>query len=152
MPQRPDCAWLSGAFGPDVGGRASSRAVTRSVVLDYFDYGPDLSWTSRTTDREDAIPPSTRDAFLRRNDSRGATTPLLAPRLWLLTSCLRALGLVDPLKVDRETRVSQDPGIDLQAIRYNVPEPLEMDVLPIQLILAGPSGGGNDQAGHLLGR
>jgi hypothetical protein len=144
VPQRPDCAGVSGAFGPDVGGRASSRAVTRSVVLDYFDYGPDLSWTSRTTDREDAIPPSARDAFLRRNDHDGATTPFLALRLWLLTPCSRPLGLVDLLEVNRETRVSQDQGIDLQAIRYNVPDPLKMDGLPIQLILAGPTGGGND--------
>jgi len=62
-----------------------------------------------------------------------------------------AVGFVNGLQVDGETWVDQDGRVDLQAVRNNVSDPTKMKVFAIQLILAGPAGSGNDQAGNLLG-
>jgi hypothetical protein len=70
--------WSTPGFRGKQGGRASSRAANRSLSSQYSNARSGLYVASRTTDREDAIPPSDG------SNSRRATVDLEVPPMRIL--------------------------------------------------------------------
>jgi hypothetical protein len=59
--------------------------------------------------------------------------------------------LIDLVHIDRERVVDQNLWINTQAVGDNLPNPQEMRISPIKLILTGPLGSGHNQARNLFG-
>src|ERR1700719_2688850 len=58
--------------------------------------------------------------------------------------------LINLLHVHRERFVDQNVPVNIQVVGDDFPDPGEMQVSPIKLILAGPASSGDNQAGNLF--
>ena len=59
--------------------------------------------------------------------------------------------LIDLVHIDRERVVDQNLRVNTQAVGDNLPNPQQMRISAIKLILTGPLGSGHNQARNLFG-